>query len=115
MLGGVLHQGIFPVRLPLREAPVTLSATGGTLALDGAGAYVLTTAVMDELGKEYTATLPIEVYVAASPRRRVNPPRGNIFLDLRQSMKEVDLPLASNSGMAVKFSSLVSETLLTMR
>lgn len=74
MLGGVLHQGIFPVRLPLREAPVTLSATGGTLALDGAGAYVLTTAVMDELGKEYTATLPIEVYVAASPRRRVNSP-----------------------------------------
>ncbi len=40
---------------------VSLDAHGGKLAFDGAGAYVLTAAVMDELGKEYTADLSLEV------------------------------------------------------
>jgi len=40
---------------------VSLDDHGGKLTFDGAGAYVLTAAVTDELGKEFTATLPIEV------------------------------------------------------
>lgn len=35
---------------------------GGTLTFDAAGDYVLTATITDELGKEYTATLPIQVY-----------------------------------------------------
>ena len=42
--------------------PVSLDDNGGTLTFDGAGAYVLTATITDELGKEYTAALPIEVY-----------------------------------------------------
>lgn len=41
--------------------PVSLDDNGGKLAFDGAGAYVLTATVRDELGKEYTADLPLEV------------------------------------------------------
>ncbi len=41
--------------------PVSLDDHGGKLTFDGAGAYVLTAAVTDELGKEYTAALPMEV------------------------------------------------------
>ena len=40
---------------------VSLDDHGGKLAFDGAGAYVLTVTVTDELGKEYTADLPLEV------------------------------------------------------
>lgn len=40
---------------------VSLDDNGGTLTFDGAGAYVLTATVTDELGKEYTAALPLEV------------------------------------------------------
>ena len=40
---------------------VSLDDNGGTLTFDGAGVYVLTATVTDELGKEYTATLPLEV------------------------------------------------------
>lgn len=40
---------------------VSLDNHGGKLTFDGAGDYVLTAAVTDELGKEFTATLPIEV------------------------------------------------------
>ena len=42
---------------------VSLDDNGGTLTFDGAGAYVLTATATDELGKEFTATLPIEVYL----------------------------------------------------
>lgn len=42
--------------------PVSLDDHGGKLAFDGAGAYALTATVTDELGKEYTATLSIQVY-----------------------------------------------------
>ena len=42
--------------------PVSLDDNGGTLAFDSAGDYVLTATITDVLGKEYTATLPIEVY-----------------------------------------------------
>lgn len=41
---------------------VSLDDNGGQLTFDGAGAYVLTATATDELGKEFTATLPIEVY-----------------------------------------------------
>lgn len=41
---------------------VSLDDNGGTLTFDGAGAYVLTATVTNELGKEYTAILPVEVY-----------------------------------------------------
>lgn len=41
---------------------ISLDDNGGTLAFDGAGAYVLTATVTDELGKAFTATLPIRVY-----------------------------------------------------
>ncbi len=44
-----------------KEVPVTLSANGGTLTFDAAGDYVLTATITDELGKEYTAALPLEV------------------------------------------------------
>nr|WP_325180162.1 hypothetical protein [uncultured Oscillibacter sp.] len=37
------------------DVSVPLDDHGGKLAFDGAGAYVLTAAVTDELGKEYTA------------------------------------------------------------
>jgi len=40
---------------------VSLDDHGGKLTFDGAGDYVLTATVTDELGKESTATLPIEV------------------------------------------------------
>ncbi len=40
---------------------VSLDDNGGTLTFDGAGAYVLTATITDELGKEYTAALPLEV------------------------------------------------------
>lgn len=40
---------------------VSLDDHGGTLTFDGAGAYVLTATVTDELGKQYTAALPLEV------------------------------------------------------
>ncbi len=40
---------------------VSLDDNGGKLTFDGAGAYVLTVTVTDELGKEYTAALPLEV------------------------------------------------------
>ena len=40
---------------------VSLDNHGGKLAFDGAGTYVLTVTVTDELGKEYTADLPLEV------------------------------------------------------
>ena len=40
---------------------VSLDDNGGKLAFDGAGAYVLTATVTDELGKGYTADLPLEV------------------------------------------------------
>ena len=40
---------------------VSLDDNGGTLTFDGAGDYVLTATVTDELGKEYTAALPLEV------------------------------------------------------
>ena len=40
---------------------VSLDDNGGTLTFDGAGDYVLTATVTDELGKEYTVTLPLEV------------------------------------------------------
>ena len=42
--------------------PVSLEDNGGTLTFDGAGAYVLTATITDELGKEYTAALPLEVW-----------------------------------------------------
>ncbi|WP_300447420.1 S-layer homology domain-containing protein [uncultured Oscillibacter sp.] len=42
--------------------PVSLEDNGGTLTFDGAGAYVLTATITDELGREYTATLPLEVW-----------------------------------------------------
>ena len=42
--------------------PVSLDDNGGTLAFDSAGDYVLTATITDVLGKEYTATLFIEVY-----------------------------------------------------
>ncbi len=41
---------------------ISLGDHGGKLAFNGAGAHVLTVTVTDELGKEYTAALPIEVY-----------------------------------------------------
>lgn len=41
--------------------PVSLDDHGGKLTFDGAGAYVLTATITDELGKEYTAALTIEV------------------------------------------------------
>uniref|UniRef100_UPI0025D9B8E3 S-layer homology domain-containing protein n=2 Tax=uncultured Oscillibacter sp. TaxID=876091 RepID=UPI0025D9B8E3 len=40
---------------------VSLDDNGGKLAFDGAGAYVLTATITDELGKEYIADLPLEV------------------------------------------------------
>ena len=40
---------------------ISLDDNGGKLTFDGAGAYVLTATVTDELGKEYTAALPLEV------------------------------------------------------
>ena len=42
-------------------APVSLDDNGGTLTFDAAGDYVLTATITDELGKEYTAALPLEV------------------------------------------------------
>ncbi len=44
------------------DVPFSLEDNGGTLALDGVGNYILTATVTDELGKEFTATLPLEVY-----------------------------------------------------
>ena len=46
--------------------PVSLSDKGGTLAFDGAGSYLLTAVAADELGKEYTAELPLAVYPVIS-------------------------------------------------
>ena len=41
---------------------VSLEDSGGKLTFDGAGAYILTVTVTDELGKEYTADLSLEVW-----------------------------------------------------
>lgn len=51
---GLTHDG--------EGVPVSLDDHGGKLTFDGARAYVLTASVTDELGKEYTAALTIEVY-----------------------------------------------------
>ena len=40
---------------------VSLDDNGGTVTFDGAGDYVLTATITDDLGKEYTAALPLEV------------------------------------------------------
>ena len=44
------------------EVPLSLENEGKTLSFEGVGDYVLTAIATDELGKEFTATLPITVY-----------------------------------------------------
>ena len=84
---------------------VSLGDHGGKLAFDGAGAYVLTAAVTDELGKEYTAALPIEVYpvivltLDAPETARVDQPSA---VSLSGTDRDVTWEVTSEDGAVVE-------------